>query len=865
MQTPMQPPKKPKSRQEILKQQHTSTFVGREEHLTAFRYNLTLPPLDWCFLFSVWGQGGVGKSTLLRQFQAIAEQSGCLTALTNDSETNVLETMVRLANQLQGKLPTFSAAYQTYCKHLHDLEADPHAPQGIKAYLRRTAARTGIELSGQIPIVGMPIKVLLDEDVIINRVSACASYIVKKVSNQAERQLVQSPIATLTPLFLKDLGCLAGQTNLLLLFDTYECTSVWLDDWLREILEGHYGDLSINIILVVAGRDPLNQNLWAEYEQVVARIPIQSFTNEEINQYLACKNIINPQVIDVIVKLSGGLPLLVATLAAESPSDPSQVGNPSGTAVDRFLKWVDDPKRRQIALDAALPQFFNRDVIAVLHGEDSADELFNWLKQMPFVEERADGWMYHDIARTQMLRHKRLISPKGWAELHGKLAEYYAILQANLQLDAKKQWYVPIWQNFSLHILYHQLCQSPHQDLSVAWNEFVFAISRQISNIFSQQWADVMEQAGRHTESAALQFFGRHLSEGLKADEDKQYDMAVQQFTKLLAQPGIQAQWKPVVLLLRGLSNFSGDYNEMALEDMNEAIRLDPACAWAHANRGIVHRWMNRDNEALRDLDRAIELDPDNAETISRRGVTYGMMGQYENALRDLDKAIELEPNNPGVFSRRGTTYGRMGLLENALKDISHAVELDPTAPWIVHNLGFVYHLLGRYEDALVAYDQVIAAEPDAFSAIWHRGNVHLKLTHFHAALEDFNRAVELKQDNGSCFGDRALAYFALNQPEQAKDDLSRAIHLLQRSYDENSEEHRNIFKLAFYYLIANNIEQSKQFYRDALSKNAPVPSIRAAIQDLEDLLRFFPEHPLAKSVREALLKRVESQPSPPA
>ncbi|NJM84782.1 MAG: hypothetical protein HC839_00255 [Leptolyngbyaceae cyanobacterium RM2_2_21] len=44
-----------------------------------------------------------------------------------------------------------------------------------------------------------------------------------------------------------------------------------------------------------------------------------------------------------------------------------------------------DPMRRQAALDAALPQHLNRDVMAQLVGEADAEALFDWLKEMPFV------------------------------------------------------------------------------------------------------------------------------------------------------------------------------------------------------------------------------------------------------------------------------------------------------------------------------------------------------------------------------------------------------------------------------------------------------------------------------------------------
>lgn len=87
----------------------------------------------------------------------------------------------------------------------------------------------------------------------------------------------------------------------------------------------------------------------------------------------------------------------MATLATEIPDAPSQVGEPNDTAVERFLKWVDDPKRRQVAIDAALLQYLNRDILALLNGEAEAEALFDWLKQMHSEDDFVDvtDWVKH--------------------------------------------------------------------------------------------------------------------------------------------------------------------------------------------------------------------------------------------------------------------------------------------------------------------------------------------------------------------------------------------------------------------------------------------------------------------------------------
>ncbi|MEH2050529.1 hypothetical protein [Nostoc sp.] len=220
------------------------------------------------------------------------------------------------------------------------------------------------------------------------------------------------------------------------------------------------------------------------------------------------KGITDNRIIEVILHLSGNLPLLVGMLADAHPSDPNQAIKPSSTAVERFLKWIDDPKRRQVALDAAIPRCLNRDVMAKLREEKEADELFTWLKETSFVNERSDGWAYHDIVITQMLRHKRLSSPQGWADIHSKFADYYDILGNELELEQVKAWQDKTWQSHELNVLYHRLCQSPQKYLPIALNEFLAALKNQRK--FPQQYAETMLQAGKDVDCAEVQRWGKH-------------------------------------------------------------------------------------------------------------------------------------------------------------------------------------------------------------------------------------------------------------------------------------------------------------------------------------------------------------------
>jgi tetratricopeptide (TPR) repeat protein len=669
-----------KSLQDILKRRQQEEFVGREEQLVFFRRNLRYEPDDGRrrFVINISGQGGVGKTWLLRRFRKIAEEFAAVTAFTDETEDDVSGVMGRIAEQFDAQehpLKTFTERYRVYRQHWQEIEADPDAPQGFPAFLGRTLAKGGLRLARRVPVGGV-VADFVDEEAVASLAGDFASYVARKIGNKDEVRLVLEPVEVLTPLFLADLREMADKHLLALFFDTYERTGSSLDSWLRDLLEGRHGDVPVNIVLTIAGRDELDRNHWAPYEGLLARLSLDPFTEEEAHDYLARKGITDEQVVEVILQLSGRLPLLVATLAAESPDDPAKIGDPSGEAVERFLKWVENPKQRQVALDAALPRRLNRDLLAVLVGEKESDTLFAWLKGMPFVERRGDGWAYHDVVRAQMLRYKRQEAPQGWADLHRKLAEYHEGLRDGLGLAEEAGRKDETWQGYTLEALYHSLCQAPQAQLTGALNGFLAALEAQHS--FAQHWADVIRNAGEDADAPSVQQRGQQLVEGMEAYAEDRYQETSEMFTTLLEQADIEARWQAVALGWRGISHVKMRHYEEALADFDQALELDPKLTRATVYRGVVHRDMRAFEKAFRDFSLALELGSDEGWVLANRGITYWLMGCYEESLADHDRAIELRPDMVWLLASRGRTYRDIGHYEEALTDLSHAIELDP-------------------------------------------------------------------------------------------------------------------------------------------------------------------------------------------
>ena len=77
--------------------------------------------------------------------------------------------------------------------------------------------------------------------------------------------------------------------------------------------------------------------------------------------------------------------------------------------------------------------------------------------------------------------------------------------------------------------------------------------------------------------------------------------------------------------------------NEKALNDYNNALKIDPFFCQGYINRGYVYSSLKDFHSAIDDCSMAIKLDPYNIDAYANRGNFYKAIGKNDLSDRDFE------------------------------------------------------------------------------------------------------------------------------------------------------------------------------------------------------------------------------------
>jgi tetratricopeptide (TPR) repeat protein len=118
--------------------------------------------------------------------------------------------------------------------------------------------------------------------------------------------------------------------------------------------------------------------------------------------------------------------------------------------------------------------------------------------------------------------------------------------------------------------------------------------------------------------------------------------------------------------------------NDRALQDYNQAIRLNPGFADAFNSRCYLYVLTNRLQDALKDCNESLRLNPKNQYAYDSRGFAYLKLGMLDASIADYNAALNIEPGRPYSMFGRGLARKRKGDAAGGDADMAAAKAKSP-------------------------------------------------------------------------------------------------------------------------------------------------------------------------------------------
>ena len=240
-------------------------------------------------------------------------------------------------------------------------------------------------------------------------------------------------------------------------------------------------------------------------------------------------------------------------------------------------------------------------------------------------------------------------------------------------------------------------------------------------------------------------------------------------------------QWEDISPYSMG-DNLYNIVCDMAMEDYNKAIELNPRLVEAYTNRGNAYWYKQQYDKAIEDYNKAVELNPRNAIAYTNRGVAYKNKQQYERAIEDFNRAIELDPGYANAYYNRGLAYSAKQQYDRAIENYNRAIELNPKYVEAYGGRGTAYGKKHQYERAIEDFNRAIELNPRHANAYSNRGVAYMHKHQYDRAIEDYNKAIELNPKHARAYYNKACVYSLTNRAEEA---CKMLIQSIEKGYND--------------------------------------------------------------------------------
>jgi tetratricopeptide (TPR) repeat protein len=778
-------------------------FFGRVEEQKRFRDALSetiTPPSgeNLPYVFLVYGDGGIGKSTLSRRFCDIATEKHSLWCpihtLWIDWEEarrrlpalqvghdaiapeTVFDVIVHTAQtQRRGWQGYFTAYHETQQRRA---SAEHTAHQVLDSATERPELRelrsAGATALAKIlrvgsSLAGLPIgnsgeqlaKAFLEAGIQIGAEAAVGlrqrlADLLRARMGADTYDLFVNPLEHLAHALADGLRRIAGRGALLVVLDTYEVVDA-VDPWLRLVIRNS----GPHVLWVLSGRNDLvNSRRYGdtyfkgyaeEWPRRLVPVNVTQLARDDVAAYFAAtvpERPLDDTAVDAIRQTTRGIPLAIV-LAAEMWQ--------KGIALENIVGHSDKDTPAQQIVDQMTERY-------LLHAVTTADRYALYaialargdraVLQGMLTPTDASGFNVNDELRRLERAYASVYA--GEARLHDDPQAFFeAYLRQDAQLsDPSVQRLIErgvavleerlerIAADYDL--IEERLTDDDYLTTTLTLSDYLFWLDEE------RAWRCLIP---RFVEALA---YSDNLRRGLLTEAGR--------WRKRLS-----ARGKRRLEALQTLTSLRDEAAATGLSELERLAERGYLAGDGEAERRAILRWQRgrlyyyqqHYAEAMTALDQAEQGLPAGGQVLrDHLAEAYedlgGQLGWRRVAGRTVDaqaspaaevayqNAIRLGRVSSALYHALGAVQAKLGKHQQSLENRKKALEVNPQNAYAWNGLGNVYHDLRRYDEAIAAYRQALQLDPQ-FAAPWDGlGLVYEDQGQYDQAIHHYTRALEI-------------------------------------------------------------------------------------------------------------------------
>jgi len=254
-----------------------------------------------------------------------------------------------------------------------------------------------------------------------------------------------------------------------------------------------------------------------------------------------------------------------------------------------------------------------------------------------------------------------------------------------------------------------------------------------------------------------------------------------------------------------GMSYMDEEKYDLALEEFDKALSIEPDYIDAIKNKGNVYYYQNKPDKAIECYELSVAKDPSYWNGYNNIGNVYFDQGKIEDAEKYYLKAVEYCKDDIMPYNNLGDILIEQERYEEAIENYRTALDLGLENGELHSQMGFCYwQISNRYiqeknEDmameyvnkALESLGKAGDLDPNDPYPHFRAGVIYFNFgaDYFDKAIDCINTAIELAPENYTFFYSRGQICEAKGDMAGAKDDYEKALTLVKDAGDAEMKE----------------------------------------------------------------------------